>query len=160
MKKLPKKRHHTLAIICLCIFSFMALILTVYASNSSASTPAVQDKAFIVPIIMFLLDADPNKDTDGDGLADRFEDANGNGEVDEGETDPRDMDSDDDGMPDGWEVQFGLDPLGDDIGQDPDGDGFNNLEEYTYGTNPIVGDDPNTVDIDGHLVCRIDGFSI
>ncbi|MEM2778880.1 MAG: Amuc_1099 family pilus-like system protein, partial [Candidatus Jordarchaeales archaeon] len=41
-----------------------------------------------------------------------------------------------DGMPDGWEVQYGLDPLSDDAGQDKDGDGFTNLEEYRAGTDP------------------------
>ncbi|MBS7248690.1 MAG: hypothetical protein KIH04_10485 [Candidatus Freyarchaeota archaeon] len=39
-------------------------------------------------------------------------------------------------MPDGWEVQYGLDPLSDDAGQDKDGDGFTNLEEYVAGTDP------------------------
>lgn len=55
-------------------------------------------------------------------------------------------DSDNDGLPDAWEVQYfgGLQqgPTG-----DPDGDGLTNLQEYQYGTNPT------NADTDG------DGFS-
>ena len=52
-------------------------------------------------------------------------------------TQPNDWDSDNDQLPDGWEWQYGLDPLSDQnndgaIG-DPDGDGFSNLQEYNYG---------------------------
>jgi hypothetical protein len=45
-----------------------------------------------------------------------------------------------DGLPDGWEVWVGLDPLnstGDNgSGGDPDGDGFSNLEEFRAHTDP------------------------
>ncbi len=53
-------------------------------------------------------------------------------------------DGDNDGMPDSWENEHGLDP--DDPGdasEDPDGDGATNLEEYQNGT------DPNNPDSDG-----------
>jgi len=43
-------------------------------------------------------------DSDGDGLLNRREDINENGIVDQGETDPFDQDSDDDGLGDGEEV--------------------------------------------------------
>ncbi len=73
------------------------------------------------------------------------------------ETDPLALDTDGDGLPDGWEAQFGLDPL--DNGSlnlrtgtagnpangalgDPDGDGANNLTEFINGTNPRV---PNNI---------------
>lgn len=46
------------------------------------------------------------------------------------------QDSDGDGMPDGWEVKFGLNPLVDDAQQDPDGDGIVNIDEYQAGTDP------------------------
>jgi len=46
-------------------------------------------------------------------------------------------DSDGDGMPDAWEVANGLDPLMNDAGADPDDDGTNNLAEYTSGSNPF-----------------------
>ena len=46
-------------------------------------------------------------------------------------------DSDGDGMPDAWELQYGLNPLNPaDATQDLDGDGSTNLEEYLAGTNP------------------------
>lgn len=41
-----------------------------------------------------------------------------------------DTDSDRDGVPDLWEYQNGMDPLKFDSDDDPDGDGFTNLEEY------------------------------
>lgn len=47
-----------------------------------------------------------------------------------------DSDTDDDGMLDGWEFQYGLDPLSDDAGADPDGDGLTNLQESQQGTDP------------------------
>ena len=84
---------------------------------------------------------DPNNpDTDGDGISDGEEGQPGEG----GETDPMDHDSDNDGLPDGWESQNGLDPMDpSDAGEDPDGDGLTNLEEFEHGT------DPNNPDTDG-----------
>lgn len=51
-----------------------------------------------------------NPDTDDDGLLDGIEDANHNGIIDPGETDPLDSDSDDDGFTDQEEVICGSDP--------------------------------------------------
>ena len=39
-------------------------------------------------------------------------------------------------MPDGWEVTYGLNPLLNDAGGNPDSDGLTNLEEHQYNTNP------------------------
>lgn len=76
-------------------------------------------------------------DTDGDGLPDYVEDANGNTTTDTGETDWQDDDTDGDLMPDGWEVAHGFDPLDPNDGDDdPDGDLFSNRLEYMEGTNP------------------------
>jgi hypothetical protein len=57
------------------------------------------------------------------------------------------VDADGDGMSDGWERRFGLDPSSDDSGADPDGDGVSNLAEYQQGTLPDRRDtDGNGVD--------------
>ncbi|NIQ05793.1 MAG: hypothetical protein GWO20_08740, partial [Candidatus Korarchaeota archaeon] len=49
-------------------------------------------------------------------------------------------DTDQDGMPDPWEEQYGLDPETANAGEDPDDDGLTNLEEYNLGTNPTKED--------------------
>ena len=49
-------------------------------------------------------------------------------------------DFDVDGMPDGWERKYALDPTLDDAGDDADGDGLTNLQEYQAGTNPANDD--------------------
>jgi len=60
------------------------------------------------------------------------------------ELDPN-LDADDDGLPNGWEIAHGLNPLSslgnDGPDGDPDHDGFTNLEEYEAGTDP---QDPNS----------------
>lgn len=52
-----------------------------------------------------------------------------------------DTDDDNDGMPDVWEIQYGLNPFVDNASDDTDGDGFTDLEEYQRGTNPIDPED-------------------
>jgi hypothetical protein len=77
------------------------------------------------------------------------------------------IDSDGDGMPDGWEVKNGFNPLaGTDARADPDNDGLTNLQEYQNDTDPRDADsdddglsdgdevnthstDPNNRDSDG-----------
>jgi hypothetical protein len=72
-------------------------------------------------------------DTDGDGLR-NVDEANTHG------TDPNNSDTDNDGMPDGWEVQYGLNPLSSaDASTDLDGDGVANLAEYLQGRDPTKG---------------------
>lgn len=58
------------------------------------------------------------KDSDGDGIPDYVEDANGNGVVDTSETNPNAADS----------------------GSDPDGDNLTTYQEYLIGTNPFIDD--------------------
>ena len=43
-------------------------------------------------------------------------------------------------MPDGWEVMYGLNPLVNDAGENPDGDQYTNLQECNAGTNPHISD--------------------
>ena len=71
------------------------------------------------------------------------------------ETDPLNADTDGDGLPDGWEIRHGLDPLDNGTWSlrlaaagdlqngplgDPDGDGFTNLQEFLNGTDPRSAD--------------------
>ena len=106
-------------------------------------TNEVKETNSIVDIGYHYVAVDTNgipDDTDGDGLADYFEDANGDGSYDTG--DPSNwqaFSTDGTGMSDGWEIgYFGhitVDPNG-----DPDGDGLPNLQEYLLGTNPTIDD--------------------
>jgi hypothetical protein len=113
-------------------------------------------------------------DSDDDGLLDSDEDANGNGLVDPGETDPFDADTDDDGLTDGVEVT-GDGPLAgwgptDPLVADTDADGLlDGTEAGLTDGHPtdtdrtrFVGDaDPSTVtdplDDDTDDDCLLDG---
>jgi len=76
-----------------------------------------------------------------------------------GETDPLDNDTDDDTLPDAWEVYWRIDPLQsisphgpdddadvlyfDEINETPDPDGLRNLDEFIVRTNPRSSDSDN-----------------
>lgn len=49
-----------------------------------------------------------------------------------------DADDDNDGMPDEWETEYGLDPFYNNANDDADGDGITDLEEYFSGSNPVL----------------------
>ena len=68
------------------------------------------------------------KTTYGDGMIDRVGQTEGWPEL---KSTPAPQDTDLDGIPDEWEQQHGLDPGNPaDGNEDPDGEGFTNLEEY------------------------------
>ena len=111
--------------------------LSLNATVDTASPPFLPDLAPTET-------TDPQSgDSDGDGLADSVEDANGNGawEPGLGETNPAAKDTDGDGLDDGFEVKYAddangsegkpldaLDPA--DGAGDNDGDGLSNIQEY------------------------------
>ena len=77
-------------------------------------------------------ETDPfDMDMDNDGLNDYSE-------VIVYHTDPDYYDSDDDGMPDKWEIDFNLNPLADEGSNDYDNDNLTNIEEYWYGGEGTV----------------------
>jgi hypothetical protein len=68
------------------------------------------------------------------------------------DTEPLQLDDDQDGMPNYWERLYGLDVDRDDSAEDPDGDGLTNLEEYLLGTNPMLADTTGDGLTDGEKV--------
>ena len=96
-----------------------------FKSLSLAALMLLSTFAAIPYISMDVLAA---SDQDGDGLTYGLEYLMN--------TAPNDPDSDNDGLPDGWEWKYGLDPLSsnglDGAVGDPDGDGMSNLQEYSY----------------------------
>ncbi|HLE97997.1 MAG TPA: hypothetical protein VI997_11545, partial [Candidatus Thermoplasmatota archaeon] len=114
---------------------------------------------------LYLYGTDPTReDTDGDALPDAWEgkyrrydplsgdftpdpvvedgasdpDHDGATNLEEylGGADPNDADTDDDDLPDGWEIRNGLDPTASNRGKDTDGDGASDSEEFARGTHP------------------------
>lgn len=88
-----------------------------------------------------------DNDVDGDSVLDAVDNCPINANTDQddldgdGQGNACDLDSDNDQMPDVYELANGLDPLdASDQRADPDGDGFTNLEEFRFGTDPNVAD--------------------
>ena len=76
--------------------------------------------------------SDGGADWDGDGLTNAEEQSQG--------TDMNNADTDNDGLPDGWEANYGLNPLSaSDSSADPDGDGINAIR--LEGDNILVVND-------------------
>jgi len=81
-------------------------------------------------------------DSDADGLSNFLEFLGPDGSANTNDwTDPRLEDTDDDGIPDGWEYFYDLDPNDPaDAWLDLDDDNLPNVLEYYYGTSPILQD--------------------
>jgi hypothetical protein len=77
-----------------------------------------------------LLARAPGGDPDGDGVSNRLE-------LEVYGTDPFNADTDGDGLPDGWEIARGTQPLVADAQADPDGDGLSNHVELVLGSAPL-----------------------
>ncbi len=125
-------------------------------SNTSAAAPRLAPaerkkmaKSLVLTLLMlfstltsiqyYAVDVQASSDQDGDGLTYGLEYLMN--------TQPNDPDSDNDGLPDGWEWKYGLNPLSstgmDGAVADPDGDGMSNLQEYLY-LQPSGWDNPST----------------
>jgi hypothetical protein len=103
----------------------------------------------------------PQEDIDGDGASNYEEflwwlnNAGANCDIVGTSPDPTNPDSDGDGMPDGWEILNGLNPMDpSDAFDDSDGDGLINLQEY------ITGGDPFNPDSDGDGIDDGDEFAL
>ncbi|MCB1195922.1 right-handed parallel beta-helix repeat-containing protein, partial [bacterium] len=97
-------------------------------------------------IILYLTDPLRDGDKDGDGLTDSQE-------ILTYFTNPTDVDTDDDLMPDKWEVDNAFDPLDSTDGMlDADNDGLKNNEEFYHGTDPSNDGDPIKVYVDANAV--------
>ena len=94
------------------------------------------------------------QDSDSDGIEDNADNCPDNANANQADADGDGLgdacdpltDSDDDGMPDDWEIQNGLDPNRDDAAGDPDEDGISNLDEYRGETDPVVYDENDEPD--------------
>jgi hypothetical protein len=81
---------------------------------------------------------DPTNDSDGDGIGNNVDSYPENGLYSK--------DSDGDGMPDAWEIKYGLDPSdSSDATSDQDNDGVSALDEFLAGTIPS-----GSIDLDGN----------
>lgn len=103
----------------------------------------IDNTALSIEAVQALVASDMPPDTDGDGVYDIF-DAFPNNPLEwadfdrDGSGDNTDTDDDNDGMPDEWEMTYGLDPFNAaDAVTDPDRDGIVNRNEYLNGTLPI-----------------------
>lgn len=117
-----------------------------YRFMPSYTTPGVTNQ-ILYPLQCSGADADP----DADGLTNLLEFIGVDGQANTNDwTDPRNSDTDGDGLPDGWEYAYDLDPIGSmDAYGDLDGDGLMNISEYYFGSYPNVPDSDADFLLDG-----------
>lgn len=120
------------------------IIETGNAEDISYEVDGTADKGFFRLWFTNEPSADPDGgDFDGNDLSNLAE-------VTIHQTNPLNPDTDGDGMPDGWEVFYALNPLDAADGSlDPDNDGLTNAQEYQHGTNPNLGDSDGNGVTDG-----------
>lgn len=120
----------------------MAALIALLALNSCGSNRAGDITSGATPSDQKPTDdPDPLLDDDGDGLLNGEEDANWNGIVDDGETDPNNKDTDGDGLWDGNEVKtYQTDPLNPDSDEDSvtDGREVYTCDETTFDTLKVT----------------------
>jgi hypothetical protein len=109
------------------------------------------------------------RDTDGDGWTDDVEDADGDGIIDSGETDPRNADTDGDLLADGYVLISGSSYWGEDVDRDdtydsgepnpldPDSDGDNVPDGHEFKILHDAGNGYRDTDGDGNIdICDFD----
>ena len=116
------------------------------------------------------LAADPAADADSDGLSNLQEylaianphlvDTDSDGKTDQEEyeryfTESSNADTDGDGLPDGLEIDFGVDPNWSNAQEDGDNDGLSNAQEFGLGTEPTVADTDQDEVLDGIDNCPL-----
>lgn len=95
------------------------------------------------------------------GAATTDEDGDGLNKIDEflNCTFPNKIDSDNDGMPDGWEVSNSLNPSLNDANDDSDGDNRSNIQEFYDKSNPKVIDQNSPPIVSGGQNITVDALS-
>ena len=119
------------------------LVYTIPSQNSETETPSEQD---IPPAEESVNSTSELEDSDDDGVPDSQDafplDPEETLDTDkDGTGNNADEDDDNDGMPDTWELAYGLNPLIDDGSEDPDRDEVSNINEYNKGTEPDYHED-------------------
>lgn len=130
----PKSRKKIVIFVVLSVIAITAIVVAILFVINFSNV-----QKLVTPEEVQTSQAYQNEDEDGDGLTTLEEITNG--------TQVSEADTDGDGMTDGFEVDFGLNPLDSlDAAADEDEDGLNNADEFFYET---LVHDPDT-DKDGY----------